>query len=108
MNKASKKGVSHDIDEMSIELFINNLDFSLTNSQIEAIKEIAFDMSSSAPMKRLLQGDVGSGKTVVAAFALITAVLNQHQSALMAPTEVLAVQHYKTIVEMCKSLDIAL
>ena len=106
MNKASKKGVSHDIDEMSIELFINNLDFSLTNSQIEAIKEIAFDMSSSAPMKRLLQGDVGSGKTVVAAFALITAVLNQHQSALMAPTEVLAVQHYKTIVEMCKSFDI--
>ena len=106
MNKASKRGVSHDIDEMSMELFINNLDFSLTKSQLEVIREITYDMSSSVPMKRLLQGDVGSGKTVVATFAMISAVLNKHQSALMAPTEVLAEQHYKTVVEMSKPFNI--
>jgi len=106
INRANKTGVTHKIDQMSIELFVNNLDFSLTKSQIEVIKEITFDMSMATPMKRLLQGDVGSGKTVVATFAMITAVLNEHQAALMAPTEVLAEQHYKTIVEMCKPFNI--
>ena len=67
--------------------------FSLTNSQKSCIKEIFEDLSSNYPMKRLLQGDVGSGKTIVAAAGVYAAIENGKQVALMAPTEVLAEQH---------------
>ena len=71
--------------------------FALTSAQERAIAEIRGDMSAAMPMNRLLQGDVGSGKTVVALYALLAAVANRFQGALMAPTEILATQHYQTI-----------
>lgn len=73
------------------------LPFSLTPAQEQAIDEITADMGRSVPMNRLLQGDVGSGKTVVAVYAILLAVAHQHQAALMAPTEILARQHFQTV-----------
>jgi ATP-dependent DNA helicase RecG len=74
--------------------------FELTASQQQAIAEIAADMAAPVPMNRLLQGDVGSGKTVVAVYAMLTAVAHGHQAALMAPTEVLARQHVLTMQQL--------
>jgi ATP-dependent DNA helicase RecG len=71
--------------------------FDLTQAQEQAIREVAADLNRSVPMNRLLQGDVGSGKTVVAVFALLVAVAHGQQAAIMAPTEVLARQHYRTL-----------
>ena len=71
--------------------------FDLTNAQQNAAYEIAHDLKSGVPMNRLLQGDVGSGKTVVALYAMLTAVANKMQAAMLAPTEVLAAQHYITL-----------
>jgi len=71
--------------------------FELTDAQNQAIAEIAADMARPVPMNRLLQGDVGSGKTVVAVYAMLLAVAHKHQAAMMAPTEVLARQHYLTL-----------
>jgi ATP-dependent DNA helicase RecG len=76
--------------------------FSLTNAQQNSIWEIVRDLQSGRPMNRLLQGDVGSGKTVVAVYAMLMAVANQLQSAMLAPTEVLAEQHYLTLVNLMK------
>jgi ATP-dependent DNA helicase RecG len=73
------------------------LPFSLTGDQDQAIREICFDLASKRPMQRLLQADVGAGKTAVAAYALLVTVANKHQAALMAPTEVLARQHAHTL-----------
>ena len=78
-----------------VEKFINNLPFELTNAQNRAIDEIVKDLNSNHPMQRLLQGDVGSGKTVVACVVLLCAIENGYQGAIMAPTEILATQHYK-------------
>lgn len=80
-----------------ISQFQKHLNFVLTDSQIKAIKEILRDLSSSKATNRLLLGDVGSGKTVVAAAAIVTAVQNGYQTALMAPTEILAIQHYQNL-----------
>lgn len=80
-----------------IEEFYKSLPFELTNAQKKSIDEIKNDLCSGSPMNRLLQGDVGSGKTAVAAAACYFAYKNGYQSALMAPTEILAVQHYKTL-----------
>lgn len=71
--------------------------FSLTKAQDRAVAEIAHDMEQPIPMNRLLQGDVGSGKTVVAVYAMLLAVANKHQAVLMAPTEILARQHFLTV-----------
>ena len=86
--------------KFKIDEFIDSLPFELTNAQRRAIDEILQDLEKGVPMNRLLEGDVGSGKTVVAATAIYTAYLNGSQSALMAPTEVLAEQHYKEISKM--------
>lgn len=83
--------------------FIDSFPFKLTGAQEKAIKEILDDMSRGKPMNRLLQGDVGSGKTVVAAVACYFAFLNGYQSLIMAPTELLANQHYKTIIALFKN-----
>jgi ATP-dependent DNA helicase RecG len=82
------------------------LPFALTAEQEAAIREIDGDIAGARPMQRLLQGDVGSGKTVVALYALLRAVERGHQGALMAPTETLAEQHFLTIEPVCEALDV--
>lgn len=79
------------------EQFVNNLTFELTKGQKEAVEEIKADLSGDTVMNRLIQGDVGSGKTVVAEIALLAVVKNGYQAAFMAPTEVLAMQHFEGI-----------
>ena len=79
--------------------FVDSLPYELTSAQKRAIREICDDFQSGKPMNRLVQGDVGSGKTVVAACAMHIAVCNGYQAALMAPTEILAAQHYNTFIK---------
>ncbi len=81
-----------------IEDFNNLLPFALTNAQQRVINEILEDLNSSTPMNRLVQGDVGAGKTIVAVFSILAAIQSGYQAALMAPTEVLAEQHYRKLV----------
>jgi ATP-dependent DNA helicase RecG len=85
-----------------------SLPFELTNAQIHVTREIVKDMVSDRRMHRLLQGDVGSGKTIVALFAMLLAVENGYQAALMAPTELLAEQHARTFARLLASLDVPL
>jgi len=92
--------------QKNIEEFWNKLPFTLTNAQKKAVDEIFADLSSKKPMNRLLEGDVGSGKTVVGAIAMYLAFLNGFQSVLMAPTEILAQQHYKTIFNLLFPLGV--
>ncbi|MBQ8668407.1 ATP-dependent DNA helicase RecG [bacterium] len=82
-----------------VQQFIKNLPFELTSGQKQAVNEILNDMDSDTPMQRLLQGDVGSGKTVVATIMLLAAIENGYQGALMAPTEILAQQHYNNLIQ---------
>jgi ATP-dependent DNA helicase RecG len=82
------------------------LPFALTPYQEQAIRELDADLARTVPMHRLLQGDVGSGKTVVALYALLRAVENGRQGALMAPTETLAEQHFLTIADLCLALGV--
>lgn len=83
-----------------IEEFWKKLPFTLTNAQKRVVGEIFKDLATNKPMNRLLEGDVGSGKTVVSAIAMFLSYLNGFQSVLMAPTEILAQQHYKTISQL--------
>ena len=83
-----------------VERFIGELPFTLTGAQKKVWEEIAEDLSSDTVMSRLVQGDVGSGKTIVAVLALMTAALNGYQGAMMAPTEVLARQHYDSLTRL--------
>jgi ATP-dependent DNA helicase RecG len=83
-----------------------HLPFELTNAQQRVIQEIHTDMQLPVPMNRLLQGDVGSGKTIVALFAMLTAIENGYQCALMAPTEILAEQHWRSIRNFLKDLPV--
>ena len=82
-----------------VQQFIKNLPFELTSGQKQAVNEILNDMDSDTPMQRLLQGDVGSGKTVVATIMLLAAIEYGYQGALMAPTEILAQQHYNNLIQ---------
>ena len=86
--------------------FQNHLPFELTNAQKKVLKEIRNDMGTNAQMNRLLQGDVGSGKTIVALMAMLIALDNGFQSCLMAPTEILANQHYNGLTELAKYQNI--
>lgn len=89
-----------------VKTLINNLPYELTNAQKRTWEEIKRDISSTKVMNRLIQGDVGSGKTIIVFFALITAALNNGQGAMMAPTEVLARQHYDNLIELIKEHNI--
>lgn len=90
----------------NIEKFWEKLPFELTNAQKRAVKEIFADLAAKKPMNRLLEGDVGSGKTVVSAIAMYLAHLNGFQSVLMAPTEILAQQHYRTIINLLEPFGV--
>lgn len=102
--KANRVAVSFAPQGKLIEQFHQILPFNLTNAQQRVIKEIEQDLQSSSAMNRLVQGDVGSGKTIVAVFAILTALQSGYQAALMAPTEVLAEQHYRKIVNWFNQL----
>lgn len=103
-HKGPKMGPNGDLMAQCIE----NLPFSLTGDQQRALEDIRIDMEDERPMQRLLQGDVGSGKTVVATLSLLKAIENGYQGALMAPTEILADQHYEGITEVCGNLGITI
>lgn len=89
-----------------VEEFIRRLPYRLTNAQRKVWEEIASDMASVTTMSRLVQGDVGSGKTIVAVLALLNTAWNGYQGAMMAPTEVLARQHYESITRLFEEYDI--
>ena len=96
----SQPGVAMDVRPEHIDEFADLLPFELTGAQRRVVEEIAGDMARPVPMSRLLQGEVGSGKTVVAAAACVIAARNGYQTALMAPTEVLAQQHFRTVTKL--------
>ncbi len=105
---AIQKGIQFEIKkyDKQIKACIASLPFALTNAQQAAINHILQDFQQKTPMNRLLQGDVGSGKTVVAAIGMYISFLNGYQSVLMAPTEILATQHYKTISKLLEPLGV--
>lgn len=94
------------VGETFNNFYYNNLPFSLTEAQKRVIKEIRRDLGSGKQMNRLLQGDVGSGKTLVALMVMLIAKDNGYQTCLMAPTEILASQHYETINRLVKGLNV--
>ena len=94
------------VGEKLNQFYKNNIPFELTGAQKRVIREIRQDMGSGKQMNRLLQGDVGSGKTLVALMVMLIANDNNYQACLMAPTEILANQHYETISEMLKGLNV--
>ena len=106
VNKESKIGYLRNIDPEDVNEFIRSLPFELTADQDTAIEEIYKDMTSSKRMNRMLQGDVGSGKTIVSVIAAYINYLSKYQTALMAPTEVLAYQHYESIKNILAGTNI--
>lgn len=110
MKKFKAKNTPHGLkfiaEESMLDKYKAMLPFELTEGQLRAVKDIERDMTSGKVMNRLLEGDVGSGKTVVAVYALILAVNNGYQGAIMAPTEILARQHYIVISELLMPLGI--
>ncbi len=107
IRKKKIKGFAFDkIGPKFNDFFNNHLPFDLTNAQKRVVKEIRNDMGSNAQMNRLLQGDVGSGKTIVAFMSMLIALDNGFQSCLMAPTEILANQHYNGLSELASSLNV--
>ncbi len=94
------------VGDLFNNFYHNNLPFELTNAQKKVIKEIRQDLNKGLQMNRLLQGDVGSGKTLVALMSMLIALDNGYQAALMAPTEILSTQHYETIKALLFGLDV--
>lgn len=94
------------VNQEKVMGFINNLPFTLTLAQKRAMREILEDIAKNQPMNRLLEGDVGSGKTVVAALACFVAYTNGFQSVIMAPTQILASQHFKTLTTILAPFDV--
>lgn len=106
LKKRSRGKAGCNIKKGYFDEFQSNLSFTLTTAQKRVVEECLTDMASGRPMNRLVQGDVGSGKTAVAAALMFAAAKNGFQSALMAPTEILAEQHYKTLNAMTKHSNI--
>ena len=105
-NKKDKNGLDRNIDKDKLNKFIKGLPFKLTNDQLKAVDEIVADLEAPHRMNRLLQGDVGSGKTLVSFVGMYANYLCSYQSALMAPTEILANQHYINLCEVLKGTDV--
>ena len=104
--KKKENGIKRNVTKEEVESFLQSLPFELTSDQKKAMEEIRVDMNASTKMNRLLQGDVGSGKTIVAILAIYMNYLSGYQSALMAPTEILAIQHYHNIRELFRDTPI--
>jgi ATP-dependent DNA helicase RecG len=102
-----EKGIIFSASGAAYGSFMKNLPFSLTNAQKKVLNEISSDLTSGTPMNRLIQGDVGSGKTIVALAACVMAKDSGCQAAIMAPTEILAQQHFKNIQNLLKGMDIS-
>lgn len=100
-----KSGIQHQLDREPFYGLEELFDFTLTKSQKKVINQIVSDMCKGIPMNRLLQGDVGSGKTVVSMFAALLSLISGYQVAFMVPTEILAIQHYKKIKSIFSKLD---
>ena len=107
-NKKNNKGIAHEIDHSKLDEFIKTIPFERTKDQLKAVDEIVNDLKSSSRMNRLLQGDVGSGKTIVSFIGMYANYLSGYQSALMAPTEILAVQHYNNLKDLLKDTNISI
>ncbi|MGA1227364.1 MAG: ATP-dependent DNA helicase RecG [Tamlana sp.] len=109
IHKSKIKGFTFEhVGDYFNTFFKDHLPFELTNAQKRVLKEIRADIGSNAQMNRLLQGDVGSGKTIVAFMSMLIALDNGFQACLMAPTEILSVQHYNGLIEMCNKLNISI
>ncbi len=107
IHKSKIKGFNFEhVGDYFNSFFKDHLPFELTNAQKRVLKEIRADLGSNAQMNRLLQGDVGSGKTIVALMSMLIALDNGFQACLMAPTEILSVQHYNSLLELCNKLKI--
>ena len=107
-NLEQRQGVQHGPDGAKLQQVLANLPFTLTEQQQKAWREISEDMQREQPMHRILQGDVGSGKTVISALALAKAAENGYQGCIMAPTEILARQHYDTLQQFLQPAGIRL
>jgi len=109
IHKSKIKGFTfHQVGTYFNAFFKDHLPFELTNAQKRVLKEIRSDLGSNAQMNRLLQGDVGSGKTIVAFMSILMALDNGFQACLMAPTEILSVQHYNGLFKWCNKLNISI
>lgn len=105
-NKNIKDGIEKDFDKEKLDKVIKSLPYELTVDQKTVLNEILEDLTSKRRMNRLLQGDVGSGKTIISIIAMVANYLSGYQSALMVPTEILATQHYETMKEILKDFNI--
>lgn len=106
IKKKGQKSKAYEIQEAKeAKEFLNNLPFQLTNAQQKVIEEIELDIKNPYPMQRLVQGDVGSGKTIVAFYSSYLAHIRGYQSTIMVPTEILAKQHYQSALELFKGTD---
>ena len=107
--KTGIKGYAFDeVGQTFLNFYENHLPFELTGAQKRVVKEVRADVRTGAQMNRLVQGDVGSGKTIVALLAMLLAIDNGYQAALMAPTEILATQHYEGLKELCAPAGISI
>ncbi len=105
-NKKANSGIEREIDESKVNDFISKLPYELTKDQNTAVNTIIKDLKSRSRMNRLLQGDVGSGKTIVSFIAMYANYLSGYQSALMAPTEILATQHFSNLKDIFKDFNL--
>ncbi|MEX2103877.1 MAG: ATP-dependent DNA helicase RecG, partial [Bacilli bacterium] len=105
-SRTREKGISHTFSIDKLQQFLHSLPFTLTKAQLKVLEEIKNDMGSPYSMNRLLQGDVGSGKTVIAAISIYAAYLSGFQSALMVPTEILAQQHTVELNRLLRATDL--
>ncbi len=106
-NDSISLGIRRNVSHNQVEEYIKSLPFSLTDDQLNAVNDCLNDLNSDKRMNRLILGDVGSGKTIVAIIAMVINYYSNYQSAMLAPTEILAKQHYKNILNLTKNLNIS-